>query len=191
MKKGSRSPWGSVQTSRSLAAGIVSVSTASHGGIHVSAALNSEIPESLRASNGWYEEDCQAAIPLYFFYDKIKGDALKGEDGKRVERSIFEGYVKDWFPHEWKAYSGILPTAVESRVIAEENFKAENLDRHVVRSAFGSWHEDVPEGFVGVYAKRESDGDTKWFLVAADRYKARNKHGYVIQEGDAPFHALA
>jgi len=60
------SPWGKVQHCHKFCRGIYSVSTAGHGGIYVSPSLNKNIPEEYRNSSGWYEEDLEAAIPMYF-----------------------------------------------------------------------------------------------------------------------------
>ncbi len=66
-------PWGFAQTVHAEGArGVLSVSTASHGGIFVPDALLAEIPAIERAyaaqwsgSENWFEEDCAAAIPLF------------------------------------------------------------------------------------------------------------------------------
>ena len=72
-------PWGENQHARELAPGLVFVSTASHGGVWLSperiAALPS--PDVLAAEKWptppgfapleWWEEDCDAATPLYLF----------------------------------------------------------------------------------------------------------------------------
>jgi len=65
-------PWGDSQTVHDIGNGVLSVSTASHGGLYVPDYLLSRIPEKEQAyaerwsgSRNWYEEDCAAAIPLY------------------------------------------------------------------------------------------------------------------------------
>lgn len=62
-----RTPWGTSDSHETIAPGIVFYSTPSHGGYHVSPALNRTMPESLRIDGGWYEEDCDwARVPLAF-----------------------------------------------------------------------------------------------------------------------------
>jgi len=61
------SPWGKVQYCDQIAEGIVSVSTAGHGGLKLSAKRNNQIPEGARIHSGWYEEDCEWAIVALVF----------------------------------------------------------------------------------------------------------------------------
>jgi hypothetical protein len=61
------SPWGSVQTQKTLAEGIVSVTTASHGGILLSdkrvAEFRKKFPKAqLWAGEGAFEEDCDWSL---------------------------------------------------------------------------------------------------------------------------------
>ena len=58
-------PWGPAQTTEDIGRGIVSVTTASHGGLRVPPELNRSIPLAWREASfngrgksGWYEEDC-------------------------------------------------------------------------------------------------------------------------------------
>jgi hypothetical protein len=69
MREGQSSPWGSIQHVERLAPGVWSASTAGHGGIKLSPARNKAIPAAARTSDGWYEEDCQWAIPAYIHAD--------------------------------------------------------------------------------------------------------------------------
>ena len=68
--KGGASPWDQIQTVRVIADGIIRVSTASHGGLWVRPDLEATIPADCQdiarqyAPKGWYEEDCDALIPL-------------------------------------------------------------------------------------------------------------------------------
>lgn len=62
-------------------------------------------------------------------------------------------------------------------------------------SAFGEWHEEVPEGQVGVIAtlggKRCFDANQKKVLVDKNRYQNRGPHGYVIDESvDKPWNPV-
>ena len=63
-------PWGMSQSSEQLIRGVMSYSTASHGGIHVSDKLLERIPVEFHYGfcgvRGWYEEDCDWAIVAYF-----------------------------------------------------------------------------------------------------------------------------
>ena len=75
-------PWGAVQQRKTLAPGIVRVSTAGHGGIYVAPWKHAEMPEPFRAIVGcagpnWYEEDCDWALVYAAFESQlIKEDSL-------------------------------------------------------------------------------------------------------------------
>lgn len=76
--EGGRSPWGSIQSVEEIAEGIVSVTTAGHGGIWLAPALEAKVPAGLRAlarqyaPSQWYEEDCDAYIVGFVFADKLE-----------------------------------------------------------------------------------------------------------------------
>lgn len=55
---GTKTPWGISDYTTKIAPGIISYSTPSHGGIHLSPTRLKEMPEVLRLESGWYEEDC-------------------------------------------------------------------------------------------------------------------------------------
>ena len=66
------SPWGAVQHAREIAPGIVSLSTAGHGGMVLSPERRAAMPPALRAfapfaGEGWYEEDCDVAVVMMAF----------------------------------------------------------------------------------------------------------------------------
>ena len=65
------SPWGVIETAEPIADGIVCVRTPSHGGIWLSQARLAQMSPEERSSDGWYEEDCEAAWPLRRFRDEV------------------------------------------------------------------------------------------------------------------------
>lgn len=81
---GKGSPWGIVQDEELLADGIILVTTASHGGIWVSAELLGRVPKVMRdyasywsGSPHWFEEDCAAqcvvvSFPEYFGTEQVE-----------------------------------------------------------------------------------------------------------------------
>jgi hypothetical protein len=84
-KRGSSSPWGPIQTVESLGPDVVSVTTASHGGLRVSLTALARLPEAIRetafSSNGWFEEDCDWALPyLALGLDAFEPDAARGAE---------------------------------------------------------------------------------------------------------------
>ena len=79
MKNVYRTPWGQVQFQDILADGIISVSTASHGGIVLSSSRQRQLlnkgvasKSNFLKSNKYWEEDCDWAIPFFHFADDIK-----------------------------------------------------------------------------------------------------------------------
>lgn len=177
------SPWGAVQDEERIAPGITFVSTSSHGGFKVSEALNNKIPISMRQSGGWYEEDVDwAVIPI------IYPDAF---DEKTRERAIHT--FKQWRPKLYERFFEEKLGPGESFMKDEERFRREHRDDYVVMTAYGSWHEGVPPGFVGVFAGRGGRGsqghfpeDAAWFLVAEAEYDERSPFGFVIDEERYP-----
>jgi len=71
------SPWGAVDHVERLADGIHKVSTASHGGIWLSPERAADMPAWTRKIKAyapkpqWWEEDCEAAIPLLVFNSEM------------------------------------------------------------------------------------------------------------------------
>ena len=62
-------PWGRAQHCTQLADGILSYSTASHGGLWISDQRRAEMPEPYKsiptfAGGNWYEEDCDWCLVL-------------------------------------------------------------------------------------------------------------------------------
>ena len=81
--RGSSSPWGPVQTVEPLGPDAVAVTTASHGGLRVSLTALARLPEAIRqtaySEGGWFEEDCDWALPyLALGLDAHERDAARG-----------------------------------------------------------------------------------------------------------------
>jgi hypothetical protein len=85
-------PWGKTQTAEILAPGIVSYSTAGHGGIHIDELHEKFIMErylvkeidNFLGSTKWFEEDCDWAIPYYIFRDEIQSYAKDKDSFDRM-----------------------------------------------------------------------------------------------------------
>src|SRR3972149_4268130 len=73
---GTSTPWGVADDSERIARGIMRYRTPGHGGDHLSARRQAEMPAALRLDDGWYEEDCdwaRVALGLpQFFSDKAQ-----------------------------------------------------------------------------------------------------------------------
>jgi hypothetical protein len=64
---------------------VVAVTTASHGGLRVSPAALARMPEPIRqtaySANGWFEEDCDWALPyLALGLDAFEADAARAAE---------------------------------------------------------------------------------------------------------------
>lgn len=90
--------WGRVQDGVKYTDGVYWLSTAGHGGFKLDAKHNALIPAAFRdpatrfggqRAAGWYEEDCDWAIPVWFL-------KLVPDDWERALK-----WVKDW---HWRAY---------------------------------------------------------------------------------------
>jgi len=90
------SPWGSVQHQTNYTQGVDAVSTAGHGGFKLDRRWNGFIPEAFRRADGWYEEDCDAYIVVYFL-------PLPEFADKKVAA---EKSLKSWNWQEWEAWTG-------------------------------------------------------------------------------------
>ena len=81
----SSSPWGLIQTVESLGPDAVSVTTASHGGLRISRTAWARLPEAIRetaySQGGWFEEDCDWALPyLVLGLDAYEQDAARAAE---------------------------------------------------------------------------------------------------------------
>lgn len=187
-------PWGKAQTRSRLAHGIVEVSTASHGGIHLSPTRNALVHEAWRDGSGWYEEDCLYNIVVISFPDLFAGQRIE-----RLGCTVLENahrVLKDHLPDQYGQVFGVNVTLAESEVLRERAFAASVVDKLVSNGAWGHGNDcfgqmRVPVGWVGVCARRGGrwasyDGDDRWFLVPADEYRDRGRYGIVIDTGRHP-----
>jgi hypothetical protein len=104
---GSFTPWGRADFAEVLVPGAVSVATPSHGGIWLAPHLNAEVHPAWRRDDGWYEEDCEAAIVFATF----PGTAPEIPQEK-VHDSLAWSFTREHavvFPRESAAREG-LPT---------------------------------------------------------------------------------
>lgn len=84
---GPSSPWGPIQTVTPLGPDVVAVTTASHGGLRVSLTALARLPEAIRqtaySSGGWFEEDCDWALPnLALGLDAFETDLAHGAEAR-------------------------------------------------------------------------------------------------------------
>lgn len=173
---GDYSPWGTIDHVQNISPGVQFVSTPGHGGIKLNRQTNSLIPKIFRRPGGWYEEDCEAAIPLTFIPEIPDPNALTT--------------LKSWFPYEYEQHFNVTLNPGESYIKDKDIFDKENVNNFVVKAAWGSWHNDVPDGFVGVVARKASTNEEQYFLIPADEYNNRNI-GFVIKDYHQQTKAIA
>lgn len=86
-------PWGKAQTKVLITPWMFVVGTAGHGGVKLDRKHNAMIPKQYRRLGGWYEEDCEISIPLYFLYEQIIADRLGCEwlkiDKENAKQNVF------------------------------------------------------------------------------------------------------
>jgi hypothetical protein len=140
-------PWGESDYQKTLASGIISYGTPSHGGIHVGHCLNQHIHPKLRNENGWYEEDCEWAKVAFTF-----PGAFKPED-----HEIAITTLKNDYPYGYMAATGQKICPVESYALMKEAFNKAHEEHLMILSATGDWHADVPKGMVQVIMIKGKD----------------------------------
>jgi hypothetical protein len=90
-------PWGISDGQQTLAPGIVSYSTPSHGGIWLSAERQAQLPKGIDNfvhDLRWWEEDCDWTVPYILFADDIRkhGGAYKFEENLASAYVIAKNY---------------------------------------------------------------------------------------------------
>jgi hypothetical protein len=169
-QKAGRSPWGKIQTVKTISHGIWFVSTASHGGIKLSRKRQAEMPEEFRAKGAWYEEDCQYSLVILGFSEIFRENEVE----------IARRTAKNYYPDEYEQWSGQSVPVEESKIKKDRVFLEQTKDKFVVSAAWADWQAGVPTGMVGVLAHKTSTKEEKWFLVPSEEY-AQRKGCFVIQ----------
>lgn len=165
-------PWGQADYAREIAPGIVFYGTPSHGGFHLDRDRQKNMPKGLKRSEPWYEEDCDYNRVILAFPGCFSPEQVTSA----------RAAMKSWFPDDYTKWCGEAVTAAESHVVRDREFRKTNVNNYVVTAAWGSWHKDVPKGFVGVFAVRGgrlengqyATDDHKYFMVPEAEYQARN-----------------
>jgi|GEM_PF-3080935 len=162
-------PWGTADSVHRYPDGVTFVSTPSHGGFKVPPKLNRRIPPPLRNEDGWYEEDCEWAIVALFHPDS----PAFGSDGKSRDDVCRDAMrvVKEYFPDDYEAATGVAVRPEESRIVARRIARAEHPNHYEVRWACRDWDPLVPKGFVHAGAKRVRDGRLLVFRVRESAYR--------------------
>ncbi len=163
-------PWGGSQMAVIYAEGVVSHSTAGHGGFHLSSDRNARVHPLMRKEAPWYEEDCEWAIVAISFPELFTG----------YERSLAEKTVRNTWPDAWEVIHGCVLAEGESWAKDRRAFGERHATDFVVTSAiFSNQHAGMTEVVAVVGGDRRS-GDERRFLVPSDEYAGRGRFGFVI-----------
>lgn len=174
-------PWGMSDGQTTLAPGIISYSTPSHGGIHLDEEHNGKMPAAMRNVDGWYEEDCEWAKVAFIFPEAFKPDHVLAA----------KETLKNWLPHEYEAVTGIKVNPGESSTLRKEVWKEQHKDHLQCVSAIGHLRgrDNLSEGMVGVivckggHTKNGQYADKlRYFLVPEAEYDKRSELGFVIED---------
>lgn len=169
-----RTPWGTANQSIRYGEGIVSHSTPSHGGIHLSRRENAKVHPAWRIAGGWYEEDSDWAI-VAFTFPQFFTD---------YERKHARKTLRRWYTKQYESVTG-ENVPVEESVEKQKNAWLERAKNHwVVQAALGS---DENPGFVETVARFMSDDgklqdEERRYLVATKTYRTRCSNGFIIDE---------
>jgi len=166
-------PWGASQYSESLCRGIVSYGTAGHGGVHLSPTRNCVVPEYMRNANGWYEEDCEWAIPAAIF-----PEAWVKHYGTEDILATIKSTLLNYYPDFYAKFYNVEIKEGESYENDARNFKKNNKDNYVVICATGK--DNHVEVIATKGGEREDDSEERTFLIKTEEYQNRGKHGFVI-----------
>lgn len=171
IRTGANTPWGASQCATVYADGVISHSTAGHGGFHLDAAHNAKVHHALRARGGWYEEDCawaavaQALPELFTDY----------------ERRCADQTIRDWYPDAWETIHGRPLLPGESYEKDRQAFERDHASDWIVISAIRSDHHRGMTECVATLGGDRRAAEQRRYLVASDEYHV-GRFGFVINE---------
>jgi hypothetical protein len=171
IRTGANTPWGNSQCATVYADGVVSHSTAGHGGFHLDAAHNAKVHPALRARGGWYEEDCawaavaQALPELFTDY----------------ERRCADQTIRDWYPDAWETIHGRPLLSGESHEKDRQAFERDHASDWIVISAIRSDHHRGMTECVATLGGDRRAAEQRRYLVPSDEYHV-GRFGFVINE---------
>lgn len=169
-------PWGPSQTATCYYEGIISYSTAGHGGFYVASDLNELIDAAWRERDGWYEEDEMWAVVAFTFPHLFTQFELK----------LANNTLKNSFPDAWQRLTGTVLQPGESFELDRRAFMQANGGRWMVRSAVMSKKH---QGMVIATATLDlaaPDRNARHYLIPDDIYsqhsRGRGRYAFIIDE---------
>ena len=145
------SPWGTPEAATQLLPGIWEVQTPSHGGMMLSDERQAAMPDALRNDRPNYEEDVDWALVVLAFADEFRSSALRFSP-HHVD--LARQMVRTWHPERYTAHTGEVIPVNENPTLRRRAAALAAVGELVTTTAWGSWADWVPDGMVGVLAKR-------------------------------------
>ena len=175
-------PWGIAHIATQILPGIWEVSTASHGGMILSDERQAAMPEALGRASAAYEEDVDWSLVVLAFEAEFRSSALRfSPHHVDLARQI----VRTWRSERYTAHAGEPVPLNESPILRRRAAALAAVGELVTTSAFGDWAHWVPEGQVGVVARRievvcalgfpRYGEERVWGLVTKKAYAARTE----------------
>ncbi len=163
-------PWGPSQGATVYTDGIVSHTTAGHGGFKLSNERNAKIHPMLRCADGWYEGDAAWAAVALAYPNLFSG----------YERKCADRTVRDTSPDAWEAIFGRPLAPGESHEKDRRAFEREHASDWIVISALRSDHRiGMTEVVATIGGVRATHAQERRFLLPSDEY-AVGRFGFVI-----------
>lgn len=167
-------PWGISQGATIYADGVVCHSTGGHGGFELSPESNVRTHPSLRAADGFYEEDCCWAAVAQAFPELFTD----------FENACADRTIRHYFPDAWEAIHGTALEPGQSPEKDRRNFYARHGSDWIVVSAIRSGHEpDFTEVVATLGGKCGGNSEARRYLVQSAEYGASGgRVGFIIDE---------
>ena len=169
IKSGAHTPWGCAQQTQLYSEGIVSHSTAEHGGFHLAPHRNAVVNPAWRNDDGWYEEDCQWAKVAMTFPELFTA----------FERKCAHDTLRNSEPDAYELITGVVLLPGESCLKDGRQFKRDHAVDWIVVAAINSSHRP---GFVECVAKlggERRSREERRFLIPKTEYEI-GRFGFVI-----------
>ncbi len=168
IKTNAVTPWGAAQNSWAYGEGIVSHSTASHGGFHLEEERNALVHPAYRNADGYYEEDSQWSKVTATFPHLFTG----------YERKLADETLRHCEPEAYEIVNNVVLRPGESFAKDARQFRLDHASDWIVVSAIISRQRP---GFVECVATLGGDRRAmeRRFLVPDAEYDP-GRRGFVI-----------
>lgn len=143
--------WGEPIQADQVLPGIWLVTTPSHGGLVLSDQRQEEMPEALKLDERFYEEDCDWSLVYVAFETEFDASDKSCTPGFL---QLAHDTAKCWHPDRMTKHTGEAVPENVSHVLKTRAAYQAAIGEYCTTSAWGDWADWVPEGKVGVVAKK-------------------------------------